>query len=307
MGLVVAPEAPTENSVQEPNAQSVQLLRPTASIDPLASRGGGDIMVDEDGVLVPSAGTAGFAEEGAISNNGEISVYIVRDGDNLSQIAEMFGVSANTILWANNIEDRNLIQPGDTLVILPVSGVRHVVKQGDTLKKIAEKYHGDVDDIIAYNQLKGESDIAPGETVVIPGGEVAAPTSTKSAGGGVASAPSGGSTYFAHPLPGAVRTQGIHGYNGVDLAAPIGTTVRAAAAGEVILVGRAGQWNGGYGNYIVIKHSNGTQTLYAHLNAYKVSTGESVAQGDPIGTVGNTGRSTGSHLHFEVRGARNPF
>jgi murein DD-endopeptidase MepM/ murein hydrolase activator NlpD len=111
---------------------------------------------------------------------------------------------------------------------------------------------------------------------------------------------------FIHPVPGAVRTQGIHGNNGVDFAAGHGTTIRAAAAGEVI-VSKSSGWNGGYGQYVVIRHNNGTQTLYAHFSENYVGVGAYVAQGEAIGAMGNTGRSTGTHLHFEVRGARNPF
>jgi LysM repeat protein len=307
VGFVVEPEADAAATTPAQNPEAVPLLRAVTNADPNASRGGGDIIVDEDGSLVPSLGPAGLGGE-TTGSNGEISVYVVREGDSLSQIAEMFGVSVNTILWANEVKSAKNIQPGDTLVILPVSGVRHVVKAGDSLKKIAEKYHGDVDDIIAYNQLADASDIAPGDTVVIPGGEAVAAVSAKgtSGGGSVAATGSGGSSYYSHPVPGAVRTQGIHGYNGVDLGAPIGTGVRAAAAGEVILA-RASGWNGGYGSYIVIKHPNGTQTLYAHLSSVGVSVGEAVAQGEIIGAVGTTGRSTGAHLHFEVRGAKNPF
>jgi murein DD-endopeptidase MepM/ murein hydrolase activator NlpD len=98
----------------------------------------------------------------------------------------------------------------------------------------------------------------------------------------------------------------LHGHNGIDLAAPVGTPVLASAGGKVI-VSRMGGYNGGYGIYVVISHSNGTQTLYAHLNANWVSVGEEVVQGQVIGTVGRTGRVTGPHLHFEVRGAKNPF
>ena len=288
------------------SAQSMPLLRGVAGVRPQAL-GGGDILVDEDGSLVPTLGpdAGGFRTK----SNGEISEYVVREGDSLSVIAEMFGVSVNTILWANEVKSVNAIRPGDTLVILPVSGVRHVVKKGDSLKSIAEKYQGDIEDIMAYNQLADASDITPGDTVVIPGGEVAIPvaekkkTTTAKAGG---SAPQGGSGYFKHPVPGAKRTQGIHGYNGVDLGAPIGTGVRAAAGGVVILARTSG-YNGGYGKYVVIKHGNGTQTLYAHLSSVAVTSGESVSQGQTIGGVGNTGRSTGPHLHFEVRGAKNPF
>ncbi|HRH55479.1 MAG TPA: M23 family metallopeptidase, partial [Candidatus Paceibacterota bacterium] len=101
-------------------------------------------------------------------------------------------------------------------------------------------------------------------------------------------------------------SQGIHGWNGVDMSAPSGTPIYAAAGGTVI-VSRVGGWNGGYGNYVVIEHAGGVQTLYAHMATDSVSVGETVSRGQNIGTVGNTGQSTGYHLHFEVRGAKNPF
>src|SRR5690606_1590516 len=103
-----------------------------------------------------------------------------------------------------------------------------------------------------------------------------------------------------------VVTQGLHGYNGIDLGAPVGTGVYASAGGSVILAKSSG-WNGGYGNYIIISHDNGTQTLYSHLSSVNVSLGQRVSQGDLIGAVGSTGKSTGPHLHFEVRGASNPL
>jgi murein DD-endopeptidase MepM/ murein hydrolase activator NlpD len=115
-----------------------------------------------------------------------------------------------------------------------------------------------------------------------------------------------GGGWLSYPAPGAVKTQGIHGYNAVDLAASVGTPIRAAAAGEVIVSKNSG-WNGGYGQYIVIRHSNGAQTLYGHLSANSVGVGAYVSQGEVIGLMGNTGKSTGPHLHFEVRGATNPF
>src|SRR5690606_35562944 len=101
---------------------------------------------------------------------------------------------------------------------------------------------------------------------------------------------------FIIPVPGAIRTQGIHGYNAVDLAAAVGTTIRAAAAGEVI-VAKASGWNGGYGNYVVVKHGNGTQTLYAHMSTVSVGVGSQVSAGATLGAVGSTGQSTGAHLH----------
>jgi murein DD-endopeptidase MepM/ murein hydrolase activator NlpD len=101
--------------------------------------------------------------------------------------------------------------------------------------------------------------------------------------------------------------QSIHGWNAVDIAAARGTPILAAAEGTVIVVRDNGGWNGGYGNYVVITHPNGTQTLYAHMTNAIVVTGQVVSNGEIIGFVGKTGFATGPHLHFEVRGAKNPF
>ena len=103
-----------------------------------------------------------------------------------------------------------------------------------------------------------------------------------------------------------MRTQGVHGYNGIDIGAGRGTAIYAAAAGTVI-VSRSSGWNGGYGNYVVIAHDNGVQTLYAHLDSVNVGAGQRVNQGSLLGGMGATGKVTGVHLHFEVRGAKNPF
>ena len=109
------------------------------------------------------------------------------------------------------------------------------------------------------------------------------------------------------PLSVYVKTQGLHGYNGVDLAAKTGTPIMASASGEVI-VAKSGGYNGGYGSYVVIQHGNGSQTLYSHMSSVSTYKGATVVQGQVIGTVGSTGKSTGSHLHFEIRnGIRNPF
>jgi murein DD-endopeptidase MepM/ murein hydrolase activator NlpD len=221
----------------------------------------------------------------------------------------MFGVTANTIKWANDLTKGTEIQPGDSLVILPIAGVSHIVKKGDTLGSIAKKYEGNLEEILAYNQLDSESDITAGDTIIIPGGAMHTSTQKKTKGAEptrVTGGQSGGSGLI-NPAPGSVKTQGIHGYNGVDLAGSTGSTIRAAAGGTVIVAKGGGGWNGGYGNYIVIKHNNGTQTLYAHLFSLSVGSGEYVEQGQTIGGMGNTGKSTGTHLHFEVRGGRNPF
>lgn len=289
----------------ETSAQSVSLLRAALHADPNPAKGGGDILI-EDGALLPSGEVRKDSETKSRTEKGEISVYTVRPADTLSQIAEMFDVSSNTILWANDITDPSVIQPGDTLVILPITGVRHVVKKGDTIASIAKKYDGDADEIIAYNQLASASAINVGDTVVVPSGVAPMPALSSGRSSSV-TVTGNGSAGFMNPLPGAVKTQGIHGYNGVDLAGvPVGTPVIAAARGTVIVAKPSG-WNGGYGSYVVVRHTNGTQTLYAHLSSVSVSVGQSVSAGTVIGGMGNTGRSTGPHLHFEVRGASNPF
>lgn len=281
-------------------------LLSASKIDPTGGVGGGDIVVS-DGALMSSVPVTEEDKIASRAGGGEISVYTVREGDSLSQIAEMYGVTTNTILWANDISKASGIQPGDTLVILPIVGVQHTVEKGETLASIVKEYEADLDEVLDYNNLASADDLSVGTELMIPGGNMhtttkvaARPTPSSSSG----SVSGGGS--FSHPAPGAVRTQGIHGYNAVDLAAAHGTAIRAAAAGEVI-VSKSSGWNGGYGNYIVVRHSNGTQTLYAHLSQNYVGVGAWVAAGETIGAMGNTGRSTGTHLHFEVRGGSNPF
>ena len=298
-------EAATEEIVVDYSAQQTPLLSATNNPDPMAATGGGDIFVSE-GALISTGPIDEDKIAAANNSNGEISVYVVREGDSLSQIAEMYGVTTNTILWANDIAKASSIQPGDTLVILPIVGVRHTVAKGETLSTIIKKYEADIDEVLEYNNLASADALSVGDVLLVPGGNLhttakvsSRPTPTKSSG-------SVASGSFSHPVPGATRTQGIHGYNGVDLAAKHGTAIQAASAGEVI-VSKGSGWNGGYGNYIVVRHSNGTQTLYAHLSAVYVNVGDWVAQGKVIGAMGNTGRSTGTHLHFEVRGASNPF
>jgi murein DD-endopeptidase MepM/ murein hydrolase activator NlpD len=288
------------------SATDMPLLAALQNPNPMGARGGAEVLV-KDNALV-STGPVGadvMAEQKTYT--GEIRVYTVRLNDSLSEIADMFGVTTNTIMWANDLNRASDIQPGDSLVILPVAGVQHDIKSGDSIESIAKKYEADSEEILAFNQMFEDEQLVIGTTLIIPGGAIQAPVRTRvsaqpvSVSGAVAA-----STGFSHPAPGAVKTQGIHGYNAVDLAAGAGASIRAAAAGEVIVSKYSG-WNGGYGRYIVIRHASGAQTLYAHLSSNSVGVGNYVSQGEVIGGMGNTGRSTGNHLHFEVRGGRNPF
>ncbi len=290
------------------NSQTMPILRAALNIDPNPSKGGGDIIIVDDEALLSEIGPSGtIAEiEERPASSDQISIYVVREGDSLSQIAKMFSVSTNTIIWANNIRRGSFITPGQTLVILPITGVRHSVVKGETVKSITKKYGGDYDEILGYNDLTTESIIAIGDIIVIPDGEIAAPKYT---GTSIIVKGTGGPTYSGYyilPLTAGRRSQGLHGYNAVDYAAPAGTPIIASASGNVI-ISRSYGWNGGYGKYIVIKHDNGTQTLYAHNSSNIVYSGQHVVQGQVIGYVGSTGRSTGSHMHFEIRGAKNPF
>lgn len=287
-------------------------LRAALHVDPNPAKGGGDITVSAGvggSALVAEIGPAGTAADIEVARPGadQISIYVVREGDTLSQIAELFGVTTNTIVWANDLSRGNVIRPGETLAILPVSGIRHTVSKGDTLASVVKKYKGDLAEVLEFNGLAEGAALALGDVITIPYG--VAPQTTPTASTGVAASGSGGPSlvgYFLRPLVGGLKTQNIHGYNAVDIAAPAGTNVLASAGGEVI-ISRSYGYNGGYGQYIVIKHDNGTQTLYAHLSENFVFAGARVVQGQVIGAVGNTGRSTGPHTHFEVRGARNPF
>jgi len=293
------------------NSQNMALLRAAVNPNPNLAKGGGDITIIGDVALLAETGPSGSIadiEENSTSSDN-ISIYVVREGDTLSQIATMFDVSVNTIMWANGTKRASLIKPGETLIILPVSGIRHEVKKGETLAGIVKKYKGDMTEVLDFNGLTKNSSLAIGDEVVIPDGEIAAPLVTSSRASSGPSNVYGGPTYagyYRRPLTGGVKTQGLHGYNSIDIGAPAGTPILASATGVVIISKDYG-WNGGYGNYVVIRHGNGTQTLYAHASRNIVSVGQRVVQGQVIAYVGTTGRSTGNHLHFEVRGAKNPF
>lgn len=290
---------------RSPSVQAMPVLE--ASMSPNPAKGGGDITIVDDEAVLPDEGPAGSILDIEKPKNSSISIYVVRPGDTLSQIANMFDVTINTIIWANNIPKSAGIKPGQTLTILPVTGVKYTVKKGDTLASVAKQYHGDAEEIAQYNGIKGT--LVVGSQIIIPDGEVvavAAAPKTKSA-----AVSSSGTVsyagYYMRPIVGGIRTQGIHGYNGVDLAAPVGTPLLASAAGDVI-VSKEGGWNGGYGSYVVIRHDNGTQTLYSHASSVIVGIGQHVVQGQVIGYVGQTGKATGPHVHFEIRGGpRNPF
>lgn len=264
-------------------------------------------VVQEHALLAPlnPLGTMTDADRGS---SGQIFFYTVRQGDTLSSIARAFDVSVNTIKWANEIANANSVVPGARLIILPVSGIRHDVKKGDTLSSIAKLYRASLEDIMIFNGLAPDEHLLPGLVVIVPDGEL---TESAPITSGITSINSFSnlplySGYYMRPIIGGRRSRGVHGFNGIDLANSCGLPVLASANGSAIITKSSG-WNGGYGKYIVLTHANGTQTLYAHLSSVNVTPGELVRQGDTIGLIGSTGNSTGCHIHFEVRGAKNPF
>jgi LysM repeat protein len=303
-------------AVEEKNSQTVELLRPsntqesknvrTTSVVGAASVAAGPLRIStEDEIYLPDVDT--------------ISVYVVKKADTLNSIAKLFGVSVNTIVWANDLDSRKVTE-GQVLNILPVSGTRHTIKKGDTLKNIAAKYSADTQELALFNGLTEESQLEVGDTLIVPDGEIVEEkpkeetkvkenkTTKKTITKGVKTIIKNlvKEGYYMRPISGGSRTTGIHGNNAVDLATGHGSSIVAAASGRVI-ISKVGGYNGGYGNYLVISHPNGTQTLYAHNSDNLVSVGDTVKQGQVIARVGSTGKSTGPHVHFEVRGARNPF
>lgn len=262
--------------------------------------------IQENAVFAHNPATTNYANVVAGKRTG-VAEYTVQPGDSLSFIARDYGVSIESIMWANGLRDSNSIREGNVLKIPPVSGVIHTVKSGDTISAIAKKYGAKAEDIIAYNTLPQEGKLQINNELIIPDGKiVTAGTPYTRTAISFAHLPNLDG-YFAHPTNGLGRiSQWLHGRNGIDVANSYGTPVYVAAGGIVVGSAKSG-WNGGYGLFVKISHPNSVDTLYAHLSKVLVRTGETVQKGQHIGNIGSSGRSTGSHLHFEVHGAKNPL
>lgn len=258
-------------------------------------------IIQENSLLAPNSPLIGDIFR---SFRKEVVTYLVKSGDNPEKIALSLGLNTDTLLWANNLKDGDLIRPGDKLIILPINGVRIKVVSGDSVGSLAKKYQGKSEEIIAFNSLPADGSLKVGDFIIIPGGEMPAPSKPKITAPRYASSVQRADWLI---IPTNGRNWGrIHGFNGVDISNDCGTPIYAAAAGRVITSDGIG-WNGGYGKNIKIQHPNGVITLYAHASSLLVDEGENVSQGQLVAYMGTTGRSTGCHLHFEVRGARNPL
>jgi murein DD-endopeptidase MepM/ murein hydrolase activator NlpD len=257
----------------------------------------------------------------------DVTTYIVQPGDNLFAIADLYNLKPETILWGNYDvlrDNPQFLKPDQELVILPVDGTYYQWVQGDSLEAVAEFFNVDVTAILEYpgnrfDALEGDAGdlgLASGDWVIVPGGtrelkDWGPPPITRD---NPASAAYYGSGSCGAIYEGAIgigtfiwptvsRTISGYDYNpgihpAIDIAGPEGNSVYATDSGVVVYAG----WSEyGYGNLIVLDHGNGWQSAYAHLSVVGVFCGQSVAQGTTIGAVGNTGNSTGPHLHFELR------
>lgn len=239
--------------------------------------------------------------QGGLSERKEIFEYTVEQGDTLSSVAEKFDVSLETVLWANNLTSSSKIGIGEELVILPTTGIMHIVEKGENLGYLAELYRADMDEIADFNSLSDNGEIYIGDFLIIPDAKMPArkpiPSYTPLA-----------SAYFIKPVPADFGiSQGLHWYNAIDFSnGKCREPVFASAGGTIQKTG----FHSVAGNYVRILHPNEVVTFYGHLAVVSAYSGQKVSQGEIIGYVGNTGYTigpSGCHLHFEVRGAKNPF
>lgn len=244
----------------------------------------------------------------------DVEVYEVKNGDTVGEIADAYGVSVNTILWENNLASSGTIKPGQQLNILPVSGVKHTVQKGETISSIAKKYgitdENGIEEIFEMNSIEAEDLIQEGEELIIPNGVKKAPPTPQRQQylvdvrkedyqkHSVPENYAGSGTGLIWPIPCAHRLSqsASRRHMAIDVPAKYCPVVASADG----IIEQAG-WKKGYGYMVMVNHGNGLSTLYAHGSQILVAAGEKVAQGQGVMISGNTGRSTGPHLHFEVR------
>lgn len=223
--------------------------------------------------------------------------YSVKPGDMVGTIATQYGVSQDAIISLNKLRNTRTLQIGQILKIPSMDGISYTVKTDDTPESIADKYKISLEKLAAVNALTDNS-IEPASVIFLPDAKLDWAT-LQEINGDLFRRPLHSSYYITsrygwrdNPFLNGMRSF----HNGMDMAAPKGTAVYAALNGQVVSTG----YSTVYGNYIIIRHHSGYQTLYGHLNTILTSKGSFVSVSSKIGTVGNTGMSTGPHLHFTV-------
>lgn len=228
----------------------------------------------------------------------QVEPYTVKEGDTLAKIAEKYGVSIDTIKWANDLK-RDSLSIGQVVKIPPVTGIVHKVKEGETVQSIAKRYKTDSQKIVnfPFNDFSDLDTFAlnVGQTLVVPDGvQPQAPA--------IAIAPpsfvAGGSGQLLWPSSGLISQYPVWYHVAFDIANPSAPGIMAADSGVVVLVEYLRY---GYGQHVIIDHGGGLSTLYGHMSEIYVKPGDKVARGQVIGRMGSTGKSTGTHLHFETR------
>jgi murein DD-endopeptidase MepM/ murein hydrolase activator NlpD len=300
-------------SAMEAQAELDSLAASTgASIAPVAVAGAAveGPFLDDGTLLKP------VAVDTTVADGSELmETYKVKSGDTLTGIADKFGVSMMTLWWANNLKSKDDLHLGQTLTIPPVTGLVLTVTASDTLAGLAAKYDVKEQEILEANKLE-DPNLVVGQVLAIPGAMgKAIPTPkperdrTSGGGGGGSSGGGGGSsrapvTYnggaFRWPVAGGgnyISQYYRYGHYGLDIAADYGSSVRAAAGGTVIFAG----WKGNGGGYQVwVAHGSGLYSTYNHMSAISVGSGQRLSKGQQVGRIGQSGRATGPHLHFEV-------
>jgi len=248
----------------------------------------------------PSSVIAGWSEDSfvpsmlSVTSDSLVRRYLVQKGDTLSEIARSMGLDAGMIMAMNNLEADSVILEGQYLDIPGDRQRLHRVKAGESMWKIARMYQVSLDQLIAANtQIKNPSLLRVGEMIKIP-----SPSGLTTPA--MAQPSRGFRGLFAWPVFGKI-TSGYgwrkgEFHHGLDIACSVGTPVRAAQAGVVVFSGSKSV----YGKTVIIRHTNGMETLYAHNSKNMVKAGQEVKKGQVIALVGVTGRTTGPHLHFQI-------
>lgn len=246
----------------------------------------------------------------------EAFTYTVQPGDTLSSIGNKFKISTDAIKYVNSLTDSSILSVGKELTIPPVTGLIHKVARGDTLASISKKYEVAPQAIADFNYILDTTNLAVGTELVVPDAKVPQPVVVPSYNQGIitpttfAPAPNVGSNWCIWPTTARIITQYFALYhNGLDIAVSgaVMPPIYACGSGSVT---RSGWDPFGLGLHVVIDHGNGYQTVYGHMSRLDVSYGQGVSQGQVIGVMGNTGRSTGPHVHFMVKyngAAQNPL